>query len=175
MNNKLTHLPFIAEDLGYITPEVHALRDSLGFPGMRVLHFAFGDTSVANPHKPYNFIPNCVAYTATHDNNTTAGWFEGEDRPYASDEIERALHYMGVTKEDGVWGFIRTLYGSVADTAMIPMQDALRLGSEARMNTPATVDGNWRWRMKKEYLTSELASRLYDLNRTYGRLPQQKV
>jgi 4-alpha-glucanotransferase len=137
---------------------------------MRVLQFAFGNESTENPHKPYNFIRNCVAYTGTHDNNTTAGWLLDKARPYASDEIERARRYMGGAKEESVWAFIRALYGSVADTVIIPMQDALNLGAEARMNTPATVEGNWRWRMEKGHLSSHLASRLFELNRTYGRL-----
>lgn len=167
----LGKLPFIAEDLGYITPGVHALRDRWKFPGMRVLHFAFGDESKENPHKPYNFVRNCIAYTGTHDNNTTAGWFEGKDRAYASHEIDRALRYMGVDLEDAVWGFICLLLSSVADNAILPMQDVLGLGSEARMNTPATVGGNWAWRMMPGQMTPELASRLHELNRIYGRLP----
>ncbi len=166
-------LPFIAEDLGYITPEVHALRDRCGFPGMRVLHFAFGDESAENPHKPFNFIRNCVAYTGTHDNNTTAGWLAGGDRAYAADEIERALRYMDVDEKDAVWGLIRVLLSSVADTAIVPMQDVLGLGAEARMNTPATKEGNWRWRMRPDHLSPEIASRLYELNRIYGRLPSK--
>lgn len=170
LKDALGELPFIAEDLGYITPEVHALRDSLGLPGMRVLQFAFGDESVENPHKPYNFVRNCVAYTATHDNNTTAGWFAGGDRSYASDEIDRALRYLGVDAKEGVLGFIRALLGSVADTAILPMQDLLCLGAEARMNTPSTLQGNWGWRMREEHLTQELSSFLRELNRTYGRI-----
>jgi 4-alpha-glucanotransferase len=169
----LGKLPFIAEDLGYITPEVHALRDRWRLPGMRVLHFAFGDESAGNPHKPYNFIRNCVAYTGTHDNNTTAGWLAGEDREYASYEIERALRYLGIDEKDAVWGLIRLLLASVADTAILPMQDVLGLGSEARMNTPATIEGNWLWRMLPDQLKPEVASRLRELNRVYGRLPQK--
>jgi 4-alpha-glucanotransferase len=165
-------LPFIAEDLGYITPEVHALRDRWALPGMRVLHFAFGDESADNPHKPHNFIRNCVAYTGTHDNNTTAGWLEGNDRAHASDEINRALRYMGVDEKNAVEGFIRLLLASVADTAILPMQDVLGLGSEARMNIPATVEGNWVWRLLPEQLNPETASRLYEWNKLYGRLPQ---
>jgi 4-alpha-glucanotransferase len=170
LKEALGSLPFIAEDLGYITPEVHALRDRWKLPGMRVLHFAFGDESVDNPHKPFNFIRNCVAYTGTHDNNTTAGWFAGGDRAFASDEIERAIDYLGVDEEEAVWGLIRVLLASVADTAILPMQDVLGLGADARMNTPATVEGNWRWRMQPDQLNSKVATRLYELNRIYGRL-----
>jgi len=166
----LGSLPFIAEDLGYITPEVHGLRDRWKLPGMRVLHFAFGDESADNPHKPFNFIRNCVAYTGTHDNNTTAGWFAGGDRAFASDEIERAIGYLGVDEKDAVWSLIRVLLASVADTAILPMQDVLGLGADARMNTPSTIEGNWRWRMRPEHLNAGIASRLYELNRIYGRL-----
>ena len=169
LKGALGDLPFIAEDLGYITPEVHALRDAWGFPGMRVLHFAFGDESADTPNKPYNFIRHCVAYTGTHDNNTTAGWFAGGDRAQAASEIEGALRYMDIGKEGAVWSLIRMLLASVADTAILPMQDVLGLGKEARMNTPATVEGNWRWRMGKNQLAPELASRLRELNRIYGR------
>ncbi|MBN2241825.1 MAG: 4-alpha-glucanotransferase [Acidobacteria bacterium] len=173
LSQALGELPFIAEDLGYITPEVHALRDRWGFPGMRVLHFAFGDEAADNPHKPFNFIRNCVAYTGTHDNNTTAGWFAGGDRPYAGDEIARAKRYLGADAGDAVWGLIRVLLASVADRAILPMQDVLGLGPGARMNTPATVEGNWRWRMRPSHLDSDIASRLYELNRIYGRLPSK--
>ena len=173
LTQALGKLPFIAEDLGYITQEVHALRDRWQLPGMRVLHFAFGDESADNPHKPFNFIRNCVAYTATHDNNTTAGWFAGGDRANASDEIKRAMRYMEADKKNAVWSLIRLLLSSVADTAIFPMQDALGLGADARMNTPATIEGNWRWRMLPEQLDPGIASRLYEWNRIYGRLPSK--
>jgi 4-alpha-glucanotransferase len=163
---ELGPLPFIAEDLGYITPEVLALRDRLGFPGMRVLQFAFGDQSRANPHKPYNFTRNSVVYTGTHDNDTTAGWFAA-DRTRG--EAEAALRYLGTDGSDGVWDLVRLALGSVADTAVIPMQDLLGLGSEARMNTPSTVGGNWLWRMRPDALTREAAARLREMNRRYGR------
>jgi len=161
-------LPFIAEDLGYITPEVHELRDRWGFPGMRVLHFAFGDPAPDNPHKPYNFIQNCVAYTGTHDNDTTAGWFSA-DTSQRRGERESALKYMGSDGSDAVWDFIRLVLSSVADTAILPMQDLLELGSEARMNRPATTENNWRWRMRQGQLKPELAGRLRELSRIYGR------
>jgi 4-alpha-glucanotransferase len=172
LRDALENLPFIAEDLGYITPEVHELRDRWGFPGMRVLQFAFGDASPDNPHKPYNFIRNCVAYTGTHDNDTSAGWFaaaaEGSE---ARAERESALSYMGGDDEDPVWNFIRLLLSSTADTAILPMQDVLGLGSESRMNLPATVANNWRWRLREDQLMPEVGSRLREMNRLYGRLP----
>jgi 4-alpha-glucanotransferase len=166
LNKSLGKLPFIAEDLGYITPEVLQLRDRWGFPGMRVLQFAFGDSYPDNPHKPYNFIQNCVVYTGTHDNDTTAGWFSSKR---TKDEGESALQYMGILAKEAVWGFIRLVLSSVADTAIVPMQDILCLGSEARMNIPATTENNWRWRMREDQLEPELARRLREMNRIYGR------
>lgn len=159
-------LPFIAEDLGYITPEVLALRDRWGFPGMRVLQFAFGDQSRTNPHKPYNFTRNSVVYTGTHDNDTTAGWFASAG---TRGEAEAALRYMGTDGGDGVGDLVRLALGSVADTAVVPMQDILGLGTEARMNTPSTVGGNWCWRMFPDALTAPAAARLREMNRRYGR------
>jgi 4-alpha-glucanotransferase len=160
-------LPFIAEDLGYITEEVHEMRDRWEFPGMRVLQFAFGDRSLENPHKPFNFIKNCVAYTGTHDNDTSAGWFSDIKN---SEEAKFALRYMGGNGEEPIWDFIRLVLSSVADIAIIPMQDVLGLGAEARMNLPATVGNNWRWRMREDQLKPELSSRLRQMNLDYGRL-----
>ncbi len=163
-------LPFIAEDLGYITNEVHELRDRWGFPGMRVLQFAFGDRSLENPHKPFTFIKNCVVYTGTHDNDTSGGWFSGVHAPDTRVEREFALRYMGSDGQEPVWDFIRLALSSVADIAIIPMQDVLSLGSEARMNLPATIGNNWRWRMTADQLKPELAARLRQMNLDYGRL-----
>ncbi len=166
----LGRLPFIAEDLGYITTEVHELRDRWGFPGMRVLQFAFGDESLENPHKPHNLIRNCVVYTGTHDNDTTAGWFTAKAGEQARTEREAALRYMGSDGTNAVRDFIRLALSSVADTAILPMQDVLGLGSEARMNLPATTGNNWRWRMREEDLKPELAAALREMNRIYGRV-----
>jgi 4-alpha-glucanotransferase len=171
LHKALGRIPFIAEDLGYITSDVHALRDRWKLPGMRVLQFAFGDQSVDNPHKPYNYIRNCVAYTGTHDNDTTAGWFSSTGRTPTPDEKELALRYMGSDGTEPVWDFIRAVLSSVADTAILPMQDVLGMGSEARMNFPATVGNNWRWRFQEEQLRPELALQMLDMNRMYGRLP----
>jgi 4-alpha-glucanotransferase len=168
LRDALGKIPFIAEDLGLITPEVHALRDRWEFPGMRVLQFAFGNQLSDNPHKPYNFVRNCVVYTGTHDNDTSAGWFSLKD-----DEREYALRYMGGDEKDAVWDFIRLALSSAADTAIVPMQDVLGLGSEARMNLPGTTVNNWRWRMRDDQLKPELASRLRDMNHLYGRLPNK--
>ena len=170
LQSALGKLPFIAEDLGYITKEVHELRDRWGFPGMRVLQFAFGDDSPENPHKPHNFIQNCVVYTGTHDNDTSYGWFTAINDAKDRAEREFALHYMGSDGTDAVWDFIRLALASVADTAIIPMQDILGLGSEARMNFPATMGNNWRWRIRTKHLKPELVGRLYEMNRIYGRI-----
>jgi 4-alpha-glucanotransferase len=170
LQESLGKVRFIAEDLGYITPEVHALRDRWEFPGMRVLQFAFGDQSLENPHKPHNFVRNCVAYTGTHDNDTTAGWFRQRSGDRARSEIELALRYMGKDGGDAVWDFIRLALSSVADIAILPMQDVLCLGTEARMNVPATVGNNWSWRMQGDQLNSELALKLREMNLMYGRL-----
>jgi 4-alpha-glucanotransferase len=169
LQQALGRMPFIAEDLGLITPEVHKLRDRWGFPGMRVLQFAFGDQSPHNPHKPYNYIPNCVAYTGTHDNDTTHGWFSDKTGASSSAEKEMALRYMGSKGTDAVWDFIRLLLSSAADTAIVPMQDVLELGSEARMNLPSTTENNWRWRMREDQLPYDLAIKLREMNRLYGR------
>jgi 4-alpha-glucanotransferase len=137
---------------------------------MRVLQFAFGDQSIDNPHKPHNFIRRCVAYTGTHDNDTTAGWFRQRNGPQIHAEVELALRYMGTDGRDAVWSFIRLVLSSVADTAIVPMQDLLGLGSEARMNVPATVENNWRWRMMGCHLNVKLAEKLREMNLMYGRL-----
>ena len=167
LSDALGKLPFIAEDLGYITPDVHALRDRWGFPGMRILQFAFSDEKSDNPHKPYNHKRNSVVYTGTHDNDTTCGWFT-DDTTHTAGEAARA--YMGSTGDDQVWNFIRMALGSVADTVILPMQDVLKLTSEARMNIPSTKENNWKWRMTKNALQPELAAGLCSMNRIYGRL-----
>ncbi len=169
LKQALGKLPFIAEDLGYITPEVHELRDRWKLPGMRVLQFAFGDLSPDNPNQPHNFIRNCAVYTGTHDNDTSAGWFAAGTEAAARAEREYALRYMGSSGTDAVWDFIRLALSSVADTAIVPMQDILGLGSEARMNLPATVGNNWRWKMKGDELKPRVAARLRGMSRMYGR------
>ena len=171
LSGALGKLPFIAEDLGYITPEVRALRDRWGFPGMRILQFAFTDELVNNPHKPYNFIKNCVVYTGTHDNDTSAGWFKDKTTREAR---ELALTYMGNGGGEPVWDFIRLALGSVADTVILPMQDILGMGSDARMNTPSTKGNNWNWRMTENDLRPDLAKKLSDMIKCYGRQMEDK-
>jgi 4-alpha-glucanotransferase len=162
---ELGSLPILAEDLGVITPDVEALRDQFEFPGMKVLQFAFG-SDAGNPFLPYNFVPNCVVYTGTHDNDTTVGWFE----KLSEWERQRFLQYLGCQTEDGIhWDLVRLALSSVARWAIIPLQDVLGLGSETRMNYPGTITGNWSWRYRAEMLTSEVSDRLKCLTETYGR------
>ncbi len=156
-------LPLVAEDLGLITPEVEALRIELGMPGMRVLQFGFGDKG-AHVHLPHRFVPECVAYTGTHDNDTTQGWWR------TAGKLERAAveAYVGpVPVVEGVarpaWPLLRAVAASCAQLALAPAQDLLELGSEARMNTPAVAAGNWSWRAPQDAWTPELAGRLAPL------------
>lgn len=160
----LGRLPLIAEDLGLITPDVEMLRDSLELPGMRVLQFAFGDTA-ENPYLPHNYNHASVAYTGTHDNDTTRGWFAS--RP--EQERDHVRRYLGRDGHDIAWDFIRLAWSSVADLAITPLQDVLNLGSEARMNTPGRPDGNWTWRIPPKAIRDEALGRLKDLTLLYGR------
>ncbi len=163
------HLPIIAEDLGVITPEVREVIDLFGFPGMRVLLFAFGEDDPMNPHVPHNYRRNCVAYTGTHDNNTIKGWFHREANAECKKRLSRYVgHYVS---EKGIqWELIRLTMGSIADLVIIPMQDILGLGEAARMNLPSTPNGNWEWRFKQGQLTPPLQQKLAEITRTYGRV-----
>jgi 4-alpha-glucanotransferase len=148
-------LPLVAEDLGMITPAVHALRQELGMPGMRVLQFGFSSKG-AHIHLPQNFTTDTVAYTGTHDNDTTQGWWNS-----ASEKIRKAAETLvGPVSNRPVWPLIRAAEASVAEIAIVPAQDLLELGSEARMNTPAVPAGNWSWRAPENSWTDELAARL---------------
>src|SRR6185503_1313072 len=160
-------LPFVAENLGVITPEVEALRHQFGFPGMAILQFAFGTDPQAPDFRPHNYAPNLVVYTGTHDNDTTMGWWTGgtghSTRSDADTARERdyARRYLDIRDDAAVhWNLIRAVLASVADTAMVPAQDLLGLGSDARMNRPGTASGNWRWRVKPGEFTPEIAARL---------------
>jgi len=171
----LGELPIVAETLGVITPEVEALRERWGCPGMAVLQFAFGSESQAPAFMPHNFHHDLVVYTGTHDNDTTLGWWNSRvtDSTRTSEQIERektrALKYLAADGREMNWAFIRTVLASVADTAVIPLQDVLDLGSEARMNLPGSPGGNWRWRFPPEMLTVERRLRLAELTEIYGR------
>ncbi|MDW8054889.1 MAG: 4-alpha-glucanotransferase [Anaerolineae bacterium] len=164
LREALGELPIIAEDLGVITDEVRALRDALGFPGMRVLHFAFV-ADASSEFLPHNYVRNTVAYAGTHDNDTTVGWFEKLD----AETRQRVLDYIGTDGSAIHWDVIRLLMMSVADTVIFTLQDVLGLGSEARMNFPGRAEGNWQWRFTWAQITPEIAARLRKLTRTYGR------
>lgn len=157
-------LPIIAEDLGVITPDVEELRDGFGFPGMKILEFAF-DSEEANDYIPYNFPRNCIVYTGTHDNDTVRGWFK-EAKPADRDFL---MEYLNTSGEEINWDMIRLAWSSVANTAIVPMQDLLGLDSAARMNTPGTTTANWRWRAKRSDFSGELAEKLGRMTILYGR------
>jgi 4-alpha-glucanotransferase len=148
-------LPLVAEDLGMITPEVEALRHELGLPGMKVLQFGFSNKG-AHIHLPPRFTPDTVAYTGTHDNNTTLGWW----RETGEVEREAVEALVGPAGASPVWPLIRATEASVARMAVVPAQDLLELGAEARMNTPSVAGGNWSWRAPEASWTPELAARL---------------
>ena len=176
MREALGEPPIIAEDLGTITPDVHALRDEFGFPGMRVLQFAFGGDP-RDTHLPHNYTSHTFVYTGTHDNDTTVGWHEeragAKDDEQLRRELKNCLKYLATGGEEIHWDFIRAAWASVASVAVAPLQDVLGLDSSARMNTPASAEGNWAWRFEKGALTDQLRERLRDLTKTYGRLPGQ--
>jgi 4-alpha-glucanotransferase len=161
-----TELPIIAEDLGIITPEVEKLRDDYGLPGMKILQFAFGDDA-ANPYLPHNHIPNCIIYTGTHDNDTTNGWFYAQ--PPEERERARAMRYLAAPWEAFHNTFNRTAFASPARLAVIPLQDLLGLGADARMNTPGTVEGNWAWRVTQPQLDDAPWEELKSQLTLYGR------
>jgi 4-alpha-glucanotransferase len=168
LREELGELPVMAEDLGVITPEVEALRDRFEFPGMRVLQFAFG-SDPANPFLPFNYNRNCVVYTGTHDNNTTVGWFENDLNDY---ERTNLLSYLGGVSPDGIqWDLIRLALSSIANVAIIPLQDILGLGKDARMNRPGAAEGNWHWRYQDDQLTEEVRDRLAKITWLFGRGP----
>jgi 4-alpha-glucanotransferase len=175
LRKALGELPIVAEDLGVITPEVKALRDRFGFPGMAILQFAFGTDAQANDFLPHNFPHNKVVYTGTHDNDTVVGWWTagvGDSTRSAAEverEHERALAYCGGDGSDIHWDFVRTLFVSVADTAIVPLQDVLGAGAAARMNLPGRPHGNWGWRFASSALTPDLRRRLRAVTEGSGR------
>lgn len=161
----------IAEDLGFLTPSVHALRDAAGFPGMKVLEFAFDSRDEGgSEYQPHNYPRSCVAYIGTHDNDTALGWMASAP----PDDVRYAREYLRLSEAEGChWGMMRALWASVADTAVVQMQDVLGLGSESRMNVPSTVGTNWKWRAAPGYLAPGLAERLRHEMELYGRLPSR--
>jgi 4-alpha-glucanotransferase len=154
----------IAEDLGVITPDVEALREQFELPGMKILQFGF-DGNPDHPFLPPNYPERSVAYTGTHDNETTRGWYDG------TDDLTRhhARVHLSVDGADIAWDCIRAVYRSRAETAIVPVQDLLDLGNEARFNTPGTAHGNWGWRMRPDALTDEHMQRLATLTTECGR------
>lgn len=164
LREQFADLPLVAEDLGVITPDVLALRDGFGLPGMRVLQFAF-DGDAANPHRPYLYERASIAYTGTHDNDTTLGWYSHLDAATAA----RVNLYLGAGPDAQPGALIRAALGSVARLVIVPVQDLLGLGSGARLNTPGTASGNWTWRLPSGALSASLAQHYAGLNAVYGR------
>ena len=165
VRSKLPQLELVAEDLGLITDEVIALRKAFALPGMRVLQFAF-DGDGRNPHLPHMHEADVVAYTGTHDNDTTAGWYAA----LGAEERDRVRRFLARADHEVLHALTRAALGSVARMAVLPAQDLLQLGSEARLNRPGTAKGNWSWRLQLEALTPELAAHYCELNRLYGRV-----
>jgi len=161
-------LAIIAEDLGHITDNVREVMKEFDIPGMKVLLFAFNDNMEEHPYLPHNYQPQCVVYTGTHDNNTVLGWFENEA---TQNELDNVQKYIGreISSDSINWDLIDLAFNSKAKLAMIPLQDALQLGSEGRMNKPATMNGNWRWRCSSDMLNSKLVQKLSDLTTAAGR------
>lgn len=176
LEQALGQLPIVAENLGVITPEVEALRNRFGFPGMAILQFAFGKDPQAPDFKPHNYPHHVVAYSGTHDNDTVMGWWRStgagdstRTQEDVSKEMDYARRYLNTDGSDINWVLIRTLMASVADTVLFPMQDVLGVGSEGRMNLPGTASGNWRWRFRNGDIRPETAGRLLDMAQTYER------
>jgi 4-alpha-glucanotransferase len=167
---RLGDLPFIAEDLGLITPDVHALRERLNIPGMRVLQFGFGDPG-AHIYLPHRYEANTVVYTGTHDNDTTAAWW----RSLGEQERHSVSAYLGEAADGIHWAMARAAQNSIANLCLIPLQDVLGLGSEARMNTPSHSHGSWGWRYRESALTPQLAEKLAAMAEVSDRLPSPSV
>src|SRR5581483_3897821 len=167
LGRQLGELPIVVEDLGLITTDVVAIRQALGYPGMKVLQFGF-DGDGSNPYLPHNYSADCVVYTGTHDNDTTTSWYAllPENQQHA------VRRYLGTDAHDVAWDFIRLAEASVAVLAICPAQDLLSLGNDARFNFPGHGSGNWGWRLDAP-LSDELGQRLLDLTATYGRQPRQ--
>lgn len=170
MKKALGNRAVIAEDLGFLTPSVLKLVKKTGYPGMKILQFAF-DSREESDYLPHNYPNNCVVYTGTHDNDTVNGWIPSMSRK----DLAFAKKYLNVKRTSDICeSLIRTALGCVADTAVIPMQDYLGLGSEARINTPSTLGGNWEWRMERDACTEELSKHMLELAQIYGRTPRSK-
>ncbi len=166
LEQKLGRLPIIVEDLGFLTPSVYQLLRDSGFPGMKVIQFAF-DSREGSDYLPHTYPTHCVVYSGTHDNDTSEGWMKNAPK----ESVKFAKEYLNLTKEEGYsWGMMRGAWSSVADMAIVPMQDLLGLGTEARINTPSTLGNNWKWRATEDQINNKLANRLYKYTQMYGRL-----
>lgn len=169
LERKLGRLNIIVEDLGFLTPSVLQLVKDSGFPGMKVIQFAF-DSREGSNYLPHTYTEHCVVYTGTHDNDTLLGWMKSAPK----ESVKFAKEYLNLTKEEGYnWGMMRGAWSSVGALAIVPMQDLLGLGAKGRMNTPATLGGNWQWRMESDALTGKLAKKIYRYMQMYGRLPEK--
>jgi 4-alpha-glucanotransferase len=168
LRKQFPSLPVIAEDLGFITPDVREVMQHFELPGMKVLLFAFGEDNPMHPYLPHTYEENAVVYTGTHDNNTVKGWLENEAKPA---DKKRLFQYLGyeTSAQEIPWELIRLAMESKANLAIIPMQDILGLGEEARMNLPATGEGNWEWQLAPRQFTSELTEKLRALTESCGR------
>lgn len=168
LTRRIPSLPIVAEDLGTITPDVKEVMKHFGFPGMKVLLFAFGEDNPDHPYLPHNYPKNCIVYTGTHDNNTVKGWFENESN---IEDRKRLFGYLGrqINKEEVSWEFIKMGELSAANVFISPLQDILGLGEDARMNRPGTKRGNWRWRLRPGQLTALLSERLAELTKRSNR------
>ena len=169
LEKKLGKLPIIVEDLGFLTPSVKKLLKDSGFPGMKVIQFAF-DSREDSDYLPHNYPQHCVVYTGTHDNDTVMGWMKTAPK----DCVRFAKDYLNLTKEEGYnWGMMRAAWSSVADMAIVPMQDLLGLDSKARINIPSTTGGNWQWRATPEQIDNKLAKKLHKCMQMYARLREE--
>ena len=166
LERKLGKLNIIVEDLGYLTPSVMKLVKDSGFPGMKVVQFAF-DSREGSDYLPHNYPKHCVVYTGTHDNDTILGWMKTAPK----ESVKFAKEYLNLTKEEGYnWGMMRGAWASVGDLAIVPMQDLIGIDSKGRMNTPSTLGGNWQWRATADQIDGRLAKRLYKYTKMYGRV-----
>ena len=177
MRDRLGRLPVVAEDLGIITDGVRELMRRFGFPGMAVMQFGY-ESDPDSTFLPHNFIRELIAYTGTHDNDTLTGWWQTHASTQSSDEFNRARdyarRYLDLRPDDDfARQSIRALWSSVADVAIIPVQDLIGLGSSARMNTPGTAEGNWGWRLLPDQLTHDHAEYLRSITEIYGRAPRR--
>jgi starch phosphorylase len=169
INQAIPDMRIIAEDLGFLTEEVLQLVEDSGYPGMKVLQFAF-DSREESDYLPHNYNSHCIVYTGTHDNDTVMGWFDNA----AKEDVDLAKDYLALSESEGYnWGFIRGAWSSVAEIAIAPMQDFLGLGTDYRMNIPSTIGGNWEWRVREEALSDQLAKRMYKITKMYGRLEKK--